>query len=156
MEPTFRGREWIASHSDLWWDLLRIYLGIALFIKGYVYLHDVGAVVSLMRASGAPLATPFFAQLAALLHVAGGLMLAFGLFTRIAAAIQIPNLLGAVFFIHLKQGLFTPGQTLELATLVLVILVLLVLGGAGRYSIDWYFVQRSPAPGPTTRPLGAG
>jgi uncharacterized membrane protein YphA (DoxX/SURF4 family) len=152
MERTFRGKEWLSSHSDLWWDLLRIYVGVALFIKGFVYLHDTAGLAAILREAGVPLATPLTAEIAALAHVAGGLMLAFGLFTRVAAAIQIPNVLGAVAFVHLREGLFTRGQTLELALLVLVILVLLVLGGAGRYSVDWYFLQHGPAPG-ATRPI---
>jgi uncharacterized membrane protein YphA (DoxX/SURF4 family) len=142
MDRMFRGKEFLERNPDVLWDLLRVYLGIALFIKGVVYLRHIPALVAMMDAANAPFAGATLAELAALAHVAGGLMLAFGVLTRLGAIIQIPNLLGAVLFIHLKQGLFTPAQTLEFASLVLVLLVLYTIGGAGRWSVDAYFGRR--------------
>src|SRR6185436_4718392 len=94
-------------------------------------------LVETMNATHVPFASAGLAELVALTHIAGGLMLAFGLLTRLGAAIQIPNLLGAVMFVHLKDGLFTPGQTLEFAMLILFVLGLYVVSGAGRLSIDY-------------------
>ena len=142
MDRMFRGKEFLERNPDVLWDLLRVYLGVALFIKGVVYLRHIPSLVAMMDASGAPIGGATVAELAALAHVAGGLMLAFGLLTRLGAVIQIPNLLGAIVFIHLKQGLFTPAQTLEFASLVLVLLVLYAIGGAGRWSVDAYFGRR--------------
>jgi uncharacterized membrane protein YphA (DoxX/SURF4 family) len=60
----------------------------------------------------------------------------------VGAAIQIPNLLGAVVFVHLKAGLFTEQQTLEFTLLVLFLLSLITVVGAGRLSIDWAFAEK--------------
>jgi putative oxidoreductase len=49
------------------------------------------------------------AEIVAVAHVAGGLLLTFGLLTRLGAAIQIPSVAGAVLFVHLKEGLLTSG-----------------------------------------------
>jgi uncharacterized membrane protein YphA (DoxX/SURF4 family) len=141
----FRLRDWSEQNRDFWWDLLRVYLGIALFIRGVVLLRHVTTLTELLRASNLP-AHSTFAYLIAFAHFAGGLLMAFGLFTRLAAAIQLPNLAGAILFVHLKQGLFTPEQTLEFATLVFVLLVLFAFGGAGRWSIDWYFGEHAADP----------
>ena len=131
--------EWCAENKDVLWDLLRVYLGFALVVKGFVYVLHMRAFVAMMQLHGVPFAGGTLADLIALCHIAGGLMLAFGLLTRIGAAIQIPNLLGAVLFVHLQEGLFTTGQTLEFATLVLALLVMFAFGGAGRVSVDYYF-----------------
>jgi putative oxidoreductase len=139
MSRHFRLRDWSEANQDFWWDALRVFVGIALFLKGVGYLRHLGGLVEQLKAAEFPYASSTVAQYAAVAHVAGGLLLAFGLFTRLAAAIQVPNLLGAIFFVHLKEGLFTSAQTLEFAVLVLVILVLYALGGAGRWSVDWYF-----------------
>jgi hypothetical protein len=63
-------------------------------------------------------------------------MLAIGIFARVAAIIQIPILIGAVFFFHLGEGLFSQSQSLELSVLVLFLLILFALFGAGTYSVD--------------------
>jgi uncharacterized membrane protein YphA (DoxX/SURF4 family) len=145
MDRMFRGKEFLERNPDLLWDLLRVYLGVALFIKGVVYLRHIPELVATMETASSPFTGATVAELAALTHVAGGLMLAFGVLTRLGALIQIPNLLAAVFFIHLKEGLFTRGQTLEFASLVLVLLVLYTIGGAGRWSVDAYFGRREAA-----------
>jgi uncharacterized membrane protein YphA (DoxX/SURF4 family) len=71
-------------------------------------------------------------------------MMAFGILTRLGALIQIPNLVGAVLFVHMREGLFTEGQTLEFSLLVLFLLTLISVVGAGRLSIDYYFSERRP------------
>ena len=67
-------------------------------------------------------------------------MLALGLLARLAALVQIPVLLGAVFLIHIEEGLLAPGQSLELAALVLFLLVVFFLFGSGAYSMDAYAI----------------
>jgi putative oxidoreductase len=133
---------WLAQNRDVLWDLVRIYLGFALVVKGFVYMFQHRAFTAAMEAAGVPLAGSGLAEMVALAHIAGGLMMTFGILTRVGAIIQIPNLIGAVLFVHLKDGLFTTNQTLEFALLVLFLLVLIAIGGAGRLSIDWAFSNR--------------
>ena len=64
-------------------------------------------------------------------------MLALGLLTRLAAMIQIPILTGAVFVIHLREGLVSPEQSLELAALVLFLLLIVFAFGPGKWSLDY-------------------
>ena len=69
-------------------------------------------------------------------------MIAVGLFTRVAALAQLPILIGAVFVVHLQSGLLAPAQSLEFSALVLFLLILLVLWGSGRLSVDRYIVEQ--------------
>jgi uncharacterized membrane protein YphA (DoxX/SURF4 family) len=71
-------------------------------------------------------------------HFGGGALLALGLVTRLAAAIQVPALVGAVFFVHIHDGLMSQSQSLELAVLVLFMLLVFMVFGAGRLSLDRY------------------
>jgi putative oxidoreductase len=132
-------RYWIEKNRDLVWDVLRIYLGIALVLKGLAYLAAPKELYAVMAAQDVPFASTALAEYVAATHVAGGLALAFGLMTRVAALIQLPNVLGAIVFVHLKDGLFKPAQSLELDSLVAFLLVLFAAGGAGRLSVDWSF-----------------
>jgi putative oxidoreductase len=137
-------KTWIAGNRDAVWDALRIYLGFALVIKGFVYMAHHSALAATMERAGVAFAGPSLAEAVAVAHIAGGLMMTFGLLTRIGAAIQIPNLLGALFFVHLREGLFTEAQTLEFTLLVLSLLCVITIVGAGRFSIDWAFSENRP------------
>jgi putative oxidoreductase len=84
-----------------------------------------------------------------LAHFVGGAMLTIGFLTRIAAIIQIPILAGAVFFVHRQDGLFALGQSLEFSALVLFLLGVLTVSGAGKLSLDHVvFGERATAPDP--------
>jgi uncharacterized membrane protein YphA (DoxX/SURF4 family) len=72
----------------------------------------------------------------ALAHFVGGALLALGLLTRLAALAQIPILAGAVFIVHRQDGLFALGQSLEFSALVLFLLCVFLVSGAGRLSLD--------------------
>ena len=147
---------WIAKNRDAIWDLVRIYLGFALVVKGFVYMFQHRALEASMVSVGVPFAGAGLAEVVAFAHIAGGLMMTFGILTRIGAIIQIPNLLGAVLFVHLKDGFFTANQTLEFALLVLFLLSIIAVVGAGRLSIDWVFDerhQRHPRHEPSSPPV---
>jgi uncharacterized membrane protein YphA (DoxX/SURF4 family) len=136
-----RAKDWSELNRDIWLDLLRIWLGIALFLKG-------AAVLARAPEYAADLAAwsfgPFghsLVEAAALAHFIGGTMLTFGVLTRIAALVQIPNVVGAIFFVHLRNGIFARDQGLEVSVMVLVLLVTFAFVGAGRLSTDWYFSE---------------
>jgi uncharacterized membrane protein YphA (DoxX/SURF4 family) len=71
--------------------------------------------------------------------------MAIGFVTRLAAFLQIPVLIGAVFFLHIQQGLATVEQSLELSALVLVLLIIFFLFGSGALSVDNYITKKKTA-----------
>lgn len=119
-------------------DVIRIYLGVALFAKGVAFVLDSEALLETMNRANVPASSVLLAHYIALVHLAGGVLLAVGLVTRAAAAVQIPVVLGAILFVHGREGLFTSGQSLELATLVLFLLAVITFAGGGHYSVDHY------------------
>jgi uncharacterized membrane protein YphA (DoxX/SURF4 family) len=134
------------THHSVALDLIRMFLGVALFVRGWLFLNDQASLMQLLGQSG----FGWLWQMTLLhyipaAHIIGGLMLTFGLFTRPAAWVQLPILFGAVFFVHLTEGLFAPGQSLELAVLVLVLLAVFAYAGAGMVSLDYYFFNRVEA-----------
>ncbi len=132
-----RAKLWSASHRWAAWDVLRIYLGIALFVRGALFVARPGLIAAYMPRDEWfwGVATSHYVAVA---HLGGGVMLTLGLVTRAAALAQVPALAGAVFFIHLREGLFSTGQSLELSALVLFLLALYSVFGAGRLSVDHY------------------
>ncbi|OYX97029.1 MAG: DoxX family protein, partial [Sphingobacteriia bacterium 35-40-5] len=69
-------------------------------------------------------------------HLVGGVLITLGLVTRFAAVIQIPILLGAVFFVNLTKGFSPLNSELWLSVLVLMLLILFWIVGSGPYSVD--------------------
>lgn len=131
---------WTDARRDLWLDCVRIYLGLALFARGLLLITNTstGFVVDLMQRAGESwIVSGMMLHYVMIAHFVGGLLLTVGFLTRIAALAQLPILFGAVFFIHRQDGLFALGQSLELSALVLFLLSVFAIAGAGRLSLDY-------------------
>ncbi len=131
---------WLEERRDIWLDLLRIYLGVGLFVRGMILFGgESGVMIRQLtgEASHEWLFTALVGHYVAIAHTAGGVMLAFGLLTRIAALAQVPILLGAVV-LHASDGLFALGQSLEFSAFVLMTLLVVIAAGPGRLSVDYY------------------
>jgi putative oxidoreductase len=114
-------------------DLIRIYLGIGLTVRGVLFLMNPDWISNFMATSGQD---QLAARLIALGHIGGGALLGLGLFTRFAAAIQVVPVFGALVMLHSHEGLASPNQSLEFSALVLIMLVFFACFGAGQWSLD--------------------
>lgn len=131
--------DWLGEHREIGFDLMRIYLGIGLFIKGLFFIGDTQFLSNLLLQSGRlQAASTAIAHYIPIAHLGGGALIAMGFLTRTAVLFQLPILVGAVFLVHLEEGLFTKGQNLEFTLLVLFLLLLLLVHGAGPLSVDAY------------------
>ncbi len=131
---------WAGAHRDQWLDCVRIYLGLGLLARGLLLITNTptGFFVDLMQRSNQSWFTSgALLHYVMLAHLVGGVLLVAGFLTRIAALIQIPVLLGAVFFVHRQDGLFALGQSLEFSALVLFLLVVFAIAGSGKLSVDY-------------------
>jgi putative oxidoreductase len=66
----------------------------------------------------------------------GGLALLVGLLVRPAAALLAFTMLVAIFSVHISKGLFLSNGGYEYALALLAVSVALLVGGAGRFSLD--------------------
>ncbi len=139
--------DWIEDRKDLFFELIRIYLGVALFVRGLYFFLPGGREIltgflDTMGTFGW-LSAILWSHYVIMAHLCGGFFLAIGLLTRLAALIQIPILVGAIFFVHIQEGLFTMGQSLELAALVLFLLVIVFVRGPGEWSLDHHLLHKT-------------
>jgi putative oxidoreductase len=114
-------------------DLIRMYLGVGLLVRGVLFFLDPSFVGDLIHADGATSLVP---RLIALGHVLGGALLAVGLYTRLAATVQLVPVLGALLVVHSREHLASADQGLEFSALVMVMLIFFAWFGAGRWSVD--------------------
>ena len=131
-----RFTSWLDRYRAVAFDLLRIYLGIGLFVRGVLFLLEPASYQALLGPSSGWLTSTGLFYVVSIIHVIGGAMMTVGFLTRLAALIQIPILLGAVFLVPMQRGLFTATQSFEFSALVLFLLVLVFLHGAERWSVD--------------------
>jgi putative oxidoreductase len=140
---------WLDKNNNTAYSLIRIFFGAALFVRGLIFILNPNAIIEL---AGTEKLYWWYSYLT-IAHLIGGAMLMVGFYTRLSALIQIPILAGAVFFVHLKEGLLAHGQSLELSALVLLLLIIYFLFGSGALSIDNYILNRKPGDIPTNKNL---
>lgn len=121
-----------SSSVDAGLLVVRLFAGLAMaFGHGLGKLPPSEKFIEGVANLGFPL--PFlFAWAAALSEFLGGLLVAIGLLTRPAALSLALTMATAAFLRHADD----PFSSREKALLYLVIAILLVITGAGRYSID--------------------
>ena len=145
MKDVNAANRWIKTHGDLALDLVRIYLGIGLIAKGIYFMTHSEYLLQLMDRVGSRWFEPaILAHYIVLAHLFGGLLLTFGLVTRAAAVVQLPVLLAALLYVHLPRMVTSveARESVELTGLVLFLLVLISIYGAGRLSLDYQLARK--------------
>lgn len=129
---------WGNDHRPGFLDVFRIVLGLFITYKGLYFIMHMNELEMTTAGVNVWFAGAVLAHYVIFAHILGGPLIIFGLFSRIACALQLPILLGAVFLVNYPKGFLSIGQHMELwlSIVVLVGLVVLMVFGAGRYSID--------------------
>ena len=131
------------SHDDFALEFVRMFLGVALFIRGVLFIGDSSKILQLAEAAGIDRFLPTLVLYVVIpAHLIGGLLLALGLLSQFAALIQIPVLIGAVVVSFVQGGPFMPDQSFELSVMVLLLLGILFRMGSGRFSLDYLLFVR--------------
>ena len=127
---------WGDIHHPRWLDVLRIGLGIVIFLKGGMFLADTESLRQLLENTHIQFYTWGAVHYVAFAHLFGGILIALGLLTRVAVAFQLPVLFVAVFFVNITQGLTFLNSELWISLIVLVLLLVFFVVGSGPYSLD--------------------
>ena len=129
---------WGNSHRPGFLDIFRIALGVFLTYKGLEFITHMDELEMTASGVNVAFAGAALAHYVVFAHILGGPLIAFGLFTRIISMIQLPILIGAVIFVNYPKGFLSLGNQMELSLsiIVLVGLVVFIVFGAGKYSID--------------------
>lgn len=116
--------------------LLRLVLGIVYIMHAYLALGVLGpsGMVAYQAKAGVP-----FPELATwyliLAHGLGGIFLVLGIYTRWAALANVPAMLGALVFVHLKSGFWAHQGGYEYVLVLLVATVACAMIGGGALSL---------------------
>jgi putative oxidoreductase len=119
---------------------IRILAGITFIAHGLPKFEDIAGTQGFFGSIGLP---PELVPVIGLLEVIGGIFLLVGIVTRVAAALLIIDMIGAIVLVKLPDG-FVGGYEFEL--LLIAISVSLLLTGPGRISIEYDVLKREIFP----------
>ncbi|RTY87578.1 DoxX family protein [Flavobacterium sp. RSP49] len=128
--------KWANTHTYLTVDLVRITLGVFLFMKGISFITNIQYLNDLISPIDRIGGGMFLIHYIAPAHMVGGIMIAFGLLTRWAIIAQLPILIGAIV-VNFMGAMHS--QNLLLALLILGACIFFLFYGSGKNSADYYF-----------------
>ncbi|WP_224482986.1 DoxX family protein [Robertkochia aurantiaca] len=136
METVKNLNKWANAHTYYPLDLLRVALGVFLFIKGTKFIANSQYLIDLIEPFQNLAGSMIMIHYVAPAHMVGGLLIAFGLLTRWSVIAQLPILIGAVainFAGEMHAG------NLILSTVALLLCIFFLFYGSGKHSADYYF-----------------
>jgi len=127
--------KWANAHTYYPLDLLRVGLGVFLFVKGIDIMSNHQQMIEVIRPFENIPGGMGILHYVAPAHFVGGFLIVIGLLTRWAVLAQLPILIGAV----LVNFIGTMNTTnLILALCVLLVCVFFLFYGSGKHSADYY------------------
>jgi uncharacterized membrane protein YphA (DoxX/SURF4 family) len=127
--------KWANAHTYYPLDLLRVALGVFLFVKGIDFMSNPIEMAEVARPfqdiPGGMLIMHYIAPA----HFVGGFLIVIGLLTRWAALAQLPILIGALVVNFIGQ---MDTSNLIWASITLVVCVFFIFYGSGKHSADYY------------------
>jgi len=138
MSTITRIEDWGNSHRPGWLDVFRIVLGLFITFKGFEFMFNIESLKMTTAGMNFAFGGAMLAHYVIFAHALGGPLIAFGLFTRFMCLLQLPILIGAVLFVNYPKGFLSIGNhmELEISALVLVGLIVFMVFGAGKFSLD--------------------
>ena len=124
--------------------LVRIIVGVVFLVHGSqkLFVFGLGGITGFFTQAGIPLPM-VAAPVVTFVEFLGGIALILGVFTRVAAILLAIDMMGAIAFVHGKNGFFLP-TGYEYALTLFVLNLALAIGGPGEYAIESRFMGRGP------------
>jgi putative oxidoreductase len=128
--------KWSINHHPSWFVVLRALLGLSLIIKGIQFIKNTSVLEQMINQTVISQNFSWLNTFIPFLHLFGGSMIMAGLFTRLSVLVQLPVLLGAVFFVNSRHNIFAGESDLFFSVVVLLLLVFFLVEGGGSFSLD--------------------
>ncbi|HTC01670.1 MAG TPA: DoxX family protein [Ferruginibacter sp.] len=128
---------WSVAHNPKWLAFVRVALGLTLIAKGLSFLYHPLSFHDLVTSS-LNINAGWVDYTIIWINIIAGFFILMGFLTRLASAIQIPLLLGAVFFVNAGSSTFAFQNSLLLSVLILILLAVFFVEGDGPISLTGY------------------
>jgi putative oxidoreductase len=130
--------KWGDRHHPAVLDVLRIMLGIFLFLKGLSFMENMSYLRWIIEDQQLLNLSPFLLKAVmyyvTFVHMAGGILITLGLLTRLSSLLQLPIVISALFLINIFRS--EPNNDLWLSIFACVLLIIFSLIGSGPLSLN--------------------
>ena len=123
------------AHTYYPLDLVRVALGVVLFIKGVEFMTNYEQMTLMTKPFQGVPGSMMMLHYIVPAHFVGGFLIVIGLLTRWAIIAQLPILIGAILTNFLGE---MNTLNLILATLVFLVSIFFMIYGSGKHSADYY------------------
>ncbi|WP_339706142.1 DoxX family protein [uncultured Kriegella sp.] len=127
--------KWANAHTYYPLDLLRVALGVFLFMKGVDFMSNQAQLAEVIKPFQNMPGGMGILHYVAPAHFVGGFLIVIGLLTRWAVIAQLPILIGAVLVNFLGEMNL---NNLLVASVTLLVCIFFVFYGSGKHSSDYY------------------
>ena len=127
-------RRFIPLNPDAALLILRVLLGIIMLYHGWPKLTNLGGIIEGFTGMGIPLPA-LSALFATVAEVGGGLLILIGALTDVAGLLFAIDMLGAIIFVHAKNGFSAGEGGIEFPLALLAMALTVALAGPGRFSV---------------------
>lgn len=127
--------KWANAHTYYPLDLVRVALGVFLFLKGVEFMTSHEQMAEIVRPFQEMPGGMILLHYIAPAHFVGGFLIVIGLLTRWAVFAQLPILFGAVLTNFLGE---MNTSNLILAIIALLVCIFFLVYGSGKHSADYY------------------
>lgn len=129
---------WADRHHPKWLDVLRILLGIVLFLKGLSFITNKELVQSILSANNFEFIPVLILHWVIVFQMAHSILIGLGLLTRVAIAMQLPIVLVAIYLIASRVEFSVFSNDIWMAIFIVFLLVFFFVYGGGAFSVDGY------------------
>jgi putative oxidoreductase len=127
-------RRFLPLNPDVGLLILRVVLAIIMLYHGWPKLTGFGGTAEGFAGMGIPAPT-LAALFATVVEVGGGLLILIGALTDIAGLLFAIDMLGAITFVHAKNGFSAANGGFEFPLALLAMALAVALVGPGRFSV---------------------
>jgi len=140
MNLIHRIEKWGDGHHPKILDIIRVALGVFLFLKGLGFMQNGANLKEMIESqpdiawsSGWLMVAVYYVTF---VHFVGGILIMLGILTRLSALLQLPIVFGAIIFINYLQSPFNTDLISSIAAFVLLLVFLII--GSGKWSVENY------------------
>jgi putative oxidoreductase len=142
MNTVLKLEDWADQHHPGWLDFLRILLGLFLIVKGVSLVNNSDLIVASILNDKVQFLAFAAAEYSLAVLLVGGLLIAFGLITRIVILFELPVLITEVFLVRMPQAFSIVNYQLTYSVIILLFLLFFLFYGSGPFSAD-NFLKRT-------------
>jgi putative oxidoreductase len=136
MNNVLKLEDWADRHHPGWLDFLRVLLGLFLIVKGVSLVNNSDLIVASILNDKVQFLAFAAAEYSLVVLLVGGLLIMFGLITRVVILFELPILIAEVFFVKMPRIFSIVNYELTYSVIILLLLLFFLFYGSGPFSAD--------------------